>query len=1043
MNRLIRNIAFILFLLSPVYGSAQLYNFALFQPDDGLLHAEVNFVIQDTRGYIWAATNSGVSRFDGIEFVNYSVEEGLPAGEVISLMEDEQGRIWASVLGKGVHIIADGRVNEFAQNTRLPSAEVHSMLLDPDHGIWLGTFQGACLINGDSIQQTISSTEGLAADNLHTICKSRDGSIWFGTFGSGVTRMKDGEFWSYNTSNGLVHNYVTGIIQDKNGDMIISTLGGISIQKRDQFINITRDQGLINSQTNAISLGPKGRIWLASFDGVTVLDRKGPIYVSTENGLSHNEVRSVMHDDQGNTWLGTKKGLCRLNSLRTRYLTNIDNEDLEIEPTDFIASNRGMLVSNAVGGIYTYANGRYIPMVDDFDLLDHPVSTMIMTEDSTIWAGTSDFSGLMSIGHNQLSIYADEFGLADNNINCLALTRTGEMLIGTPSGLSLYDGDFRNVMMEVDLDNMNVTSLEVSESGTWYIGFFNGDVLSGSEQSLSKLDPNITKSAINDLLEIDGKLWVATEGDGLYLIGDSILRFASETGLPSNNVRGLAYNGDRLYVTTAKGLAEYADDNGWVIRSTLTNSNGLTWSDCQAKAIRIQDHELWVGTSSGVVVFNLDELPESIAVPRLQLGQLQLFYKDVDWGSRKLKVDKQSGLPINLKLGYQDNYLRFHFTGIDHANPEGVSYQWKLEGFDQEWNPPTDLRMANYPNLPPGDYVFRLKSCNYHGNCTHDQVAYAFVIRPPFWQTLWFYLLLAVAAIAGTVGYIKWREKRLIEEKEVLEATVHTRTKQLREQKEIVEAQHEHITEGIEYAKNIQMAILPSEVELKEAFNDHFVLYSPKETVGGDFYWMFQEDGIVWAAAVDCTGHGVSGAFMSMIGSDLLNQIVIEKRIREPELILAEMDKGIELAFAQSAKEFESDQGMDVALVRIDTATNKVDFAGALRPIYAMHKGELIEHEGDRLAVSSSQNDEQKKFTRISIELSPGDTIYLSSDGFADQFGGPKGKKFMTRRLKDIITENHHLNMEDQRSAFKKALDEWKGTDFSQIDDIVIFGIRL
>ena len=286
------------------------------------------------------------------------------------------------------------------------------------------------------------------------------------------------------------------------------------------------------------------------------------------------------------------------------------------------------------------------------------------------------------------------------------------------------------------------------------------------------------------------------------------------------------------------------------------------------------------------------------------------------------------------------------------------------------------------------------------------------------------------------MGYVKWREKRLIEEKEVLEATVAERTSELREQKEIVEAQHEHITEGIDYAKNIQMAILPSEDELKDAFADHFVLYSPKETVGGDFYWMFKEGDQIWAAAVDCTGHGVSGAFMSMIGSDLLNQIIIEKRIREPERILAEMDKGIELAFAQSAKEFESDQGMDVALVRIDTKTNQVDFAGALRPIYAMQNGELIEHEGDRLAISSSENENEKKFTKISLDLAVGDVIYLSSDGFADQFGGPKGKKFMTRRFKETITENHQLKMVDQHQAFKKALDDWKGTEFNQIDDI-------
>ena len=210
MIRIFRNIVLPLILISPFFGLAQQYNFAVYQTADGLQHAEVNFVTQDSKGYIWAATHSGVSQFDGIEFTNYSVDEGLPAGEVISLEEDGSGRMWVSVLGKGVYLIADGHVGEFSANADLPSSEVHSMLFDAENGMWLGTFQGACLVSGDSIKQVISRSEGLAADNIHSVYKADDGSTWFGTFGSGATRMKDGEFWSYNTTNGLVHNYVTG-----------------------------------------------------------------------------------------------------------------------------------------------------------------------------------------------------------------------------------------------------------------------------------------------------------------------------------------------------------------------------------------------------------------------------------------------------------------------------------------------------------------------------------------------------------------------------------------------------------------------------------------------------------------------------------------------------------------------------------------------------------------------------------------------------------------------------------------------------------------
>jgi serine phosphatase RsbU (regulator of sigma subunit) len=155
------------------------------------------------------------------------------------------------------------------------------------------------------------------------------------------------------------------------------------------------------------------------------------------------------------------------------------------------------------------------------------------------------------------------------------------------------------------------------------------------------------------------------------------------------------------------------------------------------------------------------------------------------------------------------------------------------------------------------------------------------------------------------------------------------------------------------------------------------------------------------------------------------------------------MDKGIVLAFAQSAQEFESDQGMDLCLLRVNLETNKVDYAGAQRPLYIISDSELQEIDGDKAGVSSRKSEEEKVFTCHTLNLKKGDQIYMTSDGYADQFGGPKNKKFMTRRLKETILENQALSMHEQGDGLKKAMDDWLGTDNSQIDDIIVFGIKL
>lgn len=257
----------------------------------------------------------------------------------------------------------------------------------------------------------------------------------------------------------------------------------------------------------------------------------------------------------------------------------------------------------------------------------------------------------------------------------------------------------------------------------------------------------------------------------------------------------------------------------------------------------------------------------------------------------------------------------------------------------------------------------------------------------------------------------------------------------------IIEEKNKNISDSINYAKRIQEAILPATSEMNDVFSDHFILYKPKDVVSGDFYAFARKESKVIFAAVDCTGHGVPGAFMSMIGTDKLNHIVIEQGITKPSEILNQLNLGIKTALKQrDADSGETRDGMDLALCMFDTASGTLEFAGAHRPLYHIN-GELKIVDADKTAIGG-WTDENYSFTNHQVEVKKGDCIYLFSDGYADQFGGPKQKKFTTKRFKELLFSIRDKSMEEQKAILNETIEHWKG-DLEQVDDILVVGVRI
>jgi len=293
---------------------------------------------------------------------------------------------------------------------------------------------------------------------------------------------------------------------------------------------------------------------------------------------------------------------------------------------------------------------------------------------------------------------------------------------------------------------------------------------------------------------------------------------------------------------------------------------------------------------------------------------------------------------------------------------------------------------------------------------------------------------------AKTIEQEKEKQRILETQKEMLEAQVLERTFEIVEQKKVIEEKNKDITDSINYAKRIQDAILPAKELKYRIFPEAFVLFKPKDIVSGDFYWFAEKDGKRLIASCDCTGHGVPGALMSMIGNNILNQLVNENGITSPEQILGMLDKEIRKALKQGGQEATKD-GMDIALLCFHSE-HELEYAGAQRPLWLIRNNELSEIKADKHSIGGLQGETEKAFTKHRLSLLPGDCIYIFSDGFVDQFGGADGKKFMSRQFKNLLLANCQKPVKEQEHVLDETIEAWRGMR-EQIDDILVIGIKI
>jgi serine phosphatase RsbU (regulator of sigma subunit)/HAMP domain-containing protein len=285
---------------------------------------------------------------------------------------------------------------------------------------------------------------------------------------------------------------------------------------------------------------------------------------------------------------------------------------------------------------------------------------------------------------------------------------------------------------------------------------------------------------------------------------------------------------------------------------------------------------------------------------------------------------------------------------------------------------------------------------------------------------------------------VKVRTAQVVSQKEEIEA----QRDEIEKHRDHLAEQQKHILDSINYAKRLQLAILPTDAYIKELFPESFIVFQPKDIVSGDIYWFNTINGKKYFSAIDCTGHGVPGALVSMVGHNCLDYALKDLKLERPVDILEALNVGVTATFKEKDEDGAVKDGMDIALCCVDYRTMKMEFAGAYNPAFLIRNGELIQLKGDKCAIGAFSQRAKSGYTNQEIDIVKGDMVYVFSDGYADQFGGESGRKFMIANFKKLLIEVHAFPVEQQKSVLEETFFEWMKVE-NQLDDILVVGVRI
>lgn len=1068
-----------LFLLLHAVVSGQTTSFIQYGVENGLVQSQIQTLMQDENGELWIGTLGGLSRYNGMQFRNYTRKDSMAEDWVTSSYCDKLGNLWFGHWGGGVTVYNPELRKFLNLNVELYTRfkSVNAILEDDEGSIWLGT-EGAGIYKFNPVANkmiSITTKEGISGDNVTSLKSDGKGNVWIGTEKGLTVYDSDDDITSpssygyLNADNGaLGSDQVTCLfiaddevwIGTKDAGVYVLKIKGAftakSVQK--QSGNITRiseEEGLGSNNIKTIYGDRSGNVWVGTHGGGVAMIRPGkdggwakPMIknYSSKQGLNFYNVNAVLEDREGNIWIGTDVGLNQYRGERFQLFDEADGMNNNLVWSTYcdkkgqvwMGTNRGvsrMRVSKNANGVPRYE-------IENYTTADGLPANAVLSifEDSQgdIWFGCG-FGGIgrMEKGQGRIrSMNNNDNELEGQTVYTISEDKFGNMWFGTKFGASRYDralGKFRNYSIDDGLGGNNIYRIFNDSKGNLWFGALGGSLTAYDGSSFKKFDEESGmrhRFILSITEDKNGNVWFGAYGGGLYKFdGKQFINYNVEHGLSSPSPYAIvADEENRIWIGTTNGIdrfdatkftfRHYGKDEGFF--GVETNPNAI----CMDKEKRI-----WFGTIVGAVKFDPAEDRMNRTEPITQITGLQMFMRDTVF-------------PVDNIFAYDQNHLTFKFVGVSLTNPGKVKYSFKLDGFDEDWSPLLNKNEITYASLPHGEFTFQVKAMNSDGLLNATPTEYKFTITPPFWKTKWFYFLCIVLGLLLILMIDRLRVSKLRADKSRLEKMVESRTVELAYKNEELAEKNKDITDSIKYAKRIQDNILPTEKTIRKFIADYFILFKPKDIVSGDFYWMHQQGNNVLIAAVDCTGHGVPGAFMSIVGNNLLNQAIEGMQTIDTAEILNKLNRGLSETMKLSHDDENLRDGMDIAIININFSRKEMMFSGAYNPLYIVRNGQLQELQPDKISIGSYDLEPNRKYGSQLFNLEKGDCIYLFTDGYTDQFGGPNGKKYKNNQFKNLLTDIHQKSMPEQKQLLERNFEEWRG-ELEQVDDICVVGIRV
>ncbi len=983
-------------------------------------------VLEDEYGIVWVGTDNGLNRLDPKtnKITRYLHEEGnknsLCENNILSLARDKKDMLWVGTVNglSRAPLDLNHYVREFKnyKNTgndisSLGSNIVMSFLETKNGSMFVGTTNGLSKFNPtknnfettrfslqpDSISGRVYSYLNSYGDNaIRSMYEDKGGKLWLSTDkGLKILNPITWTFVSYLAEPGnrqaISADLLSGMHKDRAGNLWIGSLAG-GLNKVDlkpqKFLLCQTQYGnpskLSKNNIRSIYVDSKNTLWIGTFEG-------GVNFMNTEDEAFHRlkekeigaeNVWSIFEDSKKQIWLGTSIGLFCYNPVTDalKHYT-FDKKNSESISNDIVRcafeDSKGNLWIGTESGLNRFEYGS-----ESFTRFLHDPKNKNSISHNTIWTITETENTLW-VG-------------TDNGLNKLSLDNSGNPLT--------WKSYFPDQEDKNTISNRSIRSFWKDKNGYIWIGTSNG---------LNKFDPK----------------------------RETFMRFNEADGMANSYIYGvLGDNKGNLWLSTNHGISKFelisSRFRNYDKPDGLQNNEFNTGAYCKASS-----GELFFGGPDGFNRFFPDSLSENKMLPPVAITSIKIFGEEYNKGNYPVDIKE-------ITLEHDQNVISFEFSALDFTLPEKNLYSYKLEGFDGKWTKPDVNRFVTYTNLDPGVYTFKVKASNNDGTWNENGIVIKLTIVPPFWKTTWFRLTVTAGFILLVFSFFKARLNRLRKTQIKLEAQVAAKTRELREEKELVDKQNEliekknhSITSSIHYAKRIQESILP----IKEKFNDlipeSFIFFKPKDIVSGDFYWFTNYKGTILVAAADCTGHGVPGAFMSLIGNSLLNDIVKSQGIIDPLEILKRLHEGLVTALKKGEQESDTVDGMDITLCAINQKNKTFEVSSSGRSLLLIRNGQIKKMKVGKYPLGLVTK-KAIVFEKETLEIKEGDTFYMYTDGYCDQFGGENDDKYLDSTFESLLVTIQNQNMAEQSVTIEKEIERWRGKS-PQIDDMLVIGIRI